>query len=574
MKKAIILIIFLLCVPVICLASTDYTINEYNVDITVNKDNNYDVIENIDVSFHKVESLIEKELPYKVSDFDVDSGYTLETKDKKKYLINNKGELDSKYKIVYTLPNNDDHTEYRVDIVNNFNSSIMKTVFNINLPSSITKENVSFLYEGEDITDKIEYKVNGNKISGTYDKGLLQGDKITLNVKYNQAYINYANSLVIIVPIILTIISYYIWKQYGKDLKVNVIKSFALPKDLTPLDIALVKNEVISEDDMFAFLIYMSNKGYIRINEEKNNEFSLERLKDYDGENYQEEVFLKSLFRKNLKVTLAEYIDIFSSKKQLEKEEALEKKVNTQEFSYKYKRVLTNLLPVFNNKEEKSVYYELESDKKKNILIAFVAIILVLITLIPFIEVNKLYLFPLSIIYGVIALKVLITAVDSINLDKKVNSNKGYMIFWSIIVTLICIVLLMFTFKRNLVYTVAFLVSFVCVIIILVLYKYMPKRTVYGSKVNAKIEGLKLFIDTCDEDNLKMAMKKNKNYLYDLLAYSYIMGNSDKVFNLLKMVDLKIPSWYSLKDDFTVVKFNNSLNRLKIVLKKAKEELN
>ena len=61
MKKAIILIIFLLCIPVICLASTDYTINEYNVDITVNKDNNYDVIENIDVSFHKVESLIEKE---------------------------------------------------------------------------------------------------------------------------------------------------------------------------------------------------------------------------------------------------------------------------------------------------------------------------------------------------------------------------------------------------------------------------------------------------------------------------------------------------------------------------------
>lgn len=577
MKKTIFLfvIVFLMCLPIVCFASNDYQIDRYNTIISIDRDNNFEVVENIEITAHKMDAVIKKELPYNVIYYDINSSYEIETTDKKIITINNShGQVNSDYKVTYTLPNNNDKNAYTIEIVNSYDSMIKESSFTINLPSSVTKENISFIYDGEDITNDIDYKIEGNKIIGSYNKALLSGDKIVLEVKYNQIYLNYIHYFVIVGPIILLIISYFIWRYYGKDLQVNVVKSFTLPKELTPLDIALVKNEIVTEDDVFAFLIYLANKGYIRIYEEQNNVFYLERVKDYNGDNYKEEVFIKSLFRKNLKISLSEYIDIVTSKKKIKQDEKLEKKIDSQELEYRYKRALTNILPAVNNNEEKSIYYELESDRKKNILIFFVAIILVLITSIPFIEINKLYLLPLSVFYSIIALKILINITDTIKLDdfsKKKKNSQGILL--SILIFLLCIILLIPSFKRNLIYTMAFFISFICVIMILVLYKFMPKRTLYGSKVYAKLLGLKIFVDTCDKSNLELALKKNDNYLFDLLAYSYILGNVDKVFNLFKECEIKKPSWYILKDDFTFVKFNNSLKRLKSVLSKKNEEL-
>ncbi len=578
MKKTIsfFVVVFLMCFPITCFASEDYQIDSYNTIISINSDNNYEVVENIEITARKMDAVIKKELPYKVIDYDINSSYEVETTDKKVITINNsRGKVNSGYKIAYTLPNNSNKDFYTIDIINSYDSIIKESSFTINLPVSVTKENIRFTYDGEDITNDINYKIDGNKIVGSYNKALLTGDKIVLEVRYNQIYLNYIHSLVIFVPIILLIVSYFIWKHYGKDLKVNIVKSFSLPKELTPLDIALVKNEVVTEDDVFAFLIYLANKGYIKIYEEQNNVFYLERVKDYDGDNYKEEVFIKSLFRKNLKITLSEYIDIVTSKKQVKQDEKLEKKVSSQELGYRYRRTLTNILPAVNNNEEKSIYYELESDRKKNILIFFVAIILVLVTSVPFIEINKLYLLPLSVFYSIIALKVLISITDSIKLDDFSKKSKNVKrMFISILVVLLCFILLIPSFKRNLIYTMAFLISFICVIMILVLYKFMPKKTLYGSKVYAKLEGLRIFVDTCDKNNLELVLKKNKNYLFDLLAYSYVLGNFDKVFNLLKECEVKKLSWYKLKDDFTITKFGNSLKRLKCVLIKKNEELN
>ncbi len=567
MKKGLILL-FLLFIPVVCYANPDYTIDKYKIDIDINN-NDYIVKENIEVSFHKIVTNMKMTLPYDIKDLKINTEYDTVTSDNRIITISNDKKANSSYEVSYLLPSNSEGNSYNIEIANNYDGIIKETEFVVNLPSSVTKENIKFYYEDEDVTKDIEYKLEGNKVVGSYKKALLNGDKLVLNVKYNKVYINGFNLLVIVLPIILSIISYYIWYMYGKDLKVNIVKSFSLPKDLTPLDIALVKNEKVVNDDVFAFLIYMANKGYIKIVEEKNNEFYLERVKDYDGDNYQEEVFIKALFRKTMKITLAEYIDLVSEKKQIEKEEKLEKKVASTDLVYCYKRALTNLLPAINNDEEKATYYELESDRKKNILIFFVAAILVFITLVPFVEINKLYLFPFSIIYSVIALKILLMLVNSINIDDERNKNKKiYMLLLSILVIMICVIVLIPSFRRNLIYSLAFIISFISVVFILILYKYMPKRTLYGSKVFAKIEGLKIFVDTCDKSDLEIALKKNKDYLYDLLAYSYILGKTSKVFSLMKNSNIKEPKWYKLKDEFTVVKFYNSLNRLKSNLMK------
>ena len=85
----------------------------------------------------------------------------------------------------------------------------------------------------------------------------------------------------------------------------------------------------------------------------------------------------------------------------------------------------------------------------------------------------------------------------------------------------------------------------------------MPKRTLYGSKIYGKVEGLIVFIDTGDKEDLDLALKKNKNYLYELLPFSYVLKNDNKVFDWFKNTEVSKPSWYKLKDDFTNVKFIN-----------------
>ncbi len=571
----LILISLFFLFPSLTNASEEYSIDEYNLEMNVNKNNDYEYKEKLLVTFHMYDIDIVKILPYNTENISIDNEYKVETTDKKTVTIPSNRLLNSTYNISYTIKNNtNNYNTYKFNLNGNYNNTISKFTFTITLPTDITKNNVKFYLHNEDITNKIEYKINGNKITGTYEDGLLRNETIIAEITYNKAFINMGSILLIIIPPILTLISYLLWYYYGKDLKLNIVKSSTLPQELTPLDLYLAKNEIVTPDDLFTLLLNLGNKGYIRIKEEKNNEFTIERLKDYDGDNELEDLFLKSLFRKKVKVSLSEYIDIISTKKNKINDNTLEDKVTNEDLPYKYKLATNNVLPLINNEEKKSQYYELNSESKKNYLIAFIAVIILLITSVPFIETNRLYLLFISTIYSIVILKVIINIVDQINLENiKKNKNNKKNIIIIIILLLLSFIMLMTAFKRNLLYTIAFIIGFICSLIILILYKYMPKRTIYGNKIYSKIESLKLFINTCSNDEIQEQLKNNKNYLYNLLPYSYLMNCEERVIKLLKDFNTSLPKWYILKDDKTITKLNNSILRLRRKLKNINEEL-
>ena len=571
----LILISLFFLFPSLTNASEEYSIDEYNLEMNVNKNNDYEYKEKLLVTFHMYDIDIVKILPYNTENISIDNEYKVETTDKKTVTIPSNRLLNSTYNISYTIKNNtNNYNTYKFNLNGNYNNTISKFTFTITLPTDITKNNVKFYLHNEDITNKIEYKINGNKITGTYEDGLLRNETIIAEITYNKAFINMGSILLIIIPPILTLISYLLWYYYGKDLKLNIVKSSTLPQELTPLDLYLAKNEIVTPDDLFTLLLNLGNKGYIRIKEEKNNEFTIERLKDYDGDNELEDLFLKSLFRKKVKVSLSEYIDIISTKKNKINDNTLEDKVTNEDLPYKYKLATNNVLPLINNDEKKSQYYELNSESKKNYLIAFIAVIILLITSVPFIETNRLYLLFISTIYSIVILKVIINIVDQINLENiKKNKNNKKNIIIIIILLLLSFIMLMTAFKRNLLYTIAFIIGFICSLIILILYKYMPKRTIYGNKIYSKIESLKLFINTCSNDEIQEQLKNNKNYLYNLLPYSYLMNCEERVIKLLKEFNTSLPKWYILKDDKTITKLNNSILRLRRKLKNINEEL-
>ena len=186
------------------------------------------------------------------------------------------------------------------------------------------------------------------------------------------------------------------------------------------------------------------------------------------------------------------------------------------------------------------------------------ALILVTITSIPFIEINKLYLLPLSVGFSIVILKVLLDSVSELNLRAL---RKVDIIAILAIIVVIALILMTPSFATSKLYVLTFLISSISVTIILFLYKYMPKRTVYGSRLLGKIEGLKEFILTCKDEELERVLELEPNYLFELLPYARVLGIEKNVVSKMRKYNSKAPEWFVMKD-YTAVKLYNSIKRL------------
>ena len=101
------------------------------------------------------------------------------------------------------------------------------------------------------------------------------------------------------------LISFYLWCKFGKDDKVIETVEFYPPDGFNSLEVGFLYKGYADNKDITSLLIYLANKGYIKITESqrkslfsKYKDFKITRLKEYDGDNVNEELFLKGLFLK------------------------------------------------------------------------------------------------------------------------------------------------------------------------------------------------------------------------------------------------------------------------------------
>ena len=91
----------------------------------------------------------------------------------------------------------------------------------------------------------------------------------------------------------------------------------------------------------------------------------------------------------------------------------------------------------------------------------------------------------------------------------------------------------------------------------------MPKRTMYGTKIISKIDGLKLFLKEHTNEEVERVLEINDNYLYEILPYAYSFGLEKYVLELLKERNIPEPKFYKIHDGYSITKFHNSIQRLK-----------
>lgn len=549
----------------------DYVINNYNIDMVVNDNNTFDITETIDVNFNTAKHGIYRRIPLlntvrrldgsvsknkaKLSNVKVNSHYRLSKFDGNYEIrIGSQDQMvtgPKQYVLSYNYnigkdPLKDKDELYFNLIGDNWDTTISNITFTVKMPKEFDSRKLGFSSGafGSVDSSKIKYQVDGNIIKGSYSGTLNPKEALTLRLELNEGYFKNAKSTIgghyyfmLGLPLIFLAIALAIWHRHGKDLQVVETVEFYPPEGFNSLEIAFLYNGYAMDSDVTSLLIYLADKGYIKITESdkkslfKKEGFVITKLKDYDGNNYYEQLFLEGLFKN-----------------------ARDDVVNSYELEDSFYKTTDKILDSINDKENKDKIIE-KKKKSKSPLIVFLAICaFLLITVPPVLEGPTPEIVIVAIVFP--GLGLLITVAGLVNksqdviyingkLTKSRGAYKGFLLIWGLLFggipwgfTMIPV------FLAEPAYIISYVVGILAIIGMVLCIKFMPRRTKYGAEILGKIKGFKRFLETAEKEKLEALVMQNPSYFYDILPYVYVLGVSDKWISKFETINMKPPIWY------------------------------
>lgn len=556
--------------------SLDYVIDAYDIDVIVNKNNTFDITEHITAYFNKAKHGIFRKIPLKnevnridgtssnnravISNLSVDNEYTT-SRSSGIYTIKI-GDANTtltgkhEYTIKYTYnigkdPLKDIDELYFNIIGDEWDTVIGNITFKVTMPDEFDETKLGFStgYYGSTDNDLINYTVEGNVIKGSY-KGILKANNaLTIRTELPEGYFvgagikfNPLNLLIIIIPVVCAIVSVIIWKRYGKDDLVVDVVEFYPPEGFNSLEVGFFYKGEAEDKDVTSLLIYLANKGYIKIREteekslfSKTKGFRITKLKEYDGTNINERLFLEGLFKDN------------------------KTEVGASDLQNSFYRTKNKILNNINDKKNKDIIFESKASSKNPLLILFMIVSYSLITIPPIVLFSDIELIIFALIFPPIGFAVIFAGIGELIKHKA----KGLLPF---IFTLIWGIPFGFLPWSEAVlpallidkyYLIAYIIGVISLVVIKICKKYLPKRTSYGTEMLGKLNGFKSFLTSAEKDRLESLVLENPTYFYDILPYAYVLGVSDKWIKNFESIMVEAPSWYDSPNAFDIVVFNS-----------------
>lgn len=316
--KKTILLLLLIC-PVFVMADDGYIIKNYNIDIVVNRDNTFDITEEIYTDFYEEKHGIIRTLPIvneverldhsrssnyaKLSNvscnmnFEVSKtkyNYEIKIGDADKTLTG-----DNLITIKYTYdigkdPLKDADEFYYNIIGTDWSTSIQNANFTIHFPKEGIEE-IGFSCGGYGTIGPgcVEWQLKDNKtITGQINRELYIKEGVTIRVTLPEGYFErteFRSEIIIIWMAIL--IGFFAISLYikNKNSVVEVVE-FYPPENLTELDCqAILKPSSVDNSTTMSLAFSLANKGYIKIIDEEFG-YKMHKIKDYDGSNKEKNV--------------------------------------------------------------------------------------------------------------------------------------------------------------------------------------------------------------------------------------------------------------------------------------------
>lgn len=557
--------------------ANDYDITKYDVEIVVDEHNKYGIKENIDTYFNVSKHGIIRRIPLYnniirqdgtrernrvlISNVHVNEEFASSRENNNYVLkigsadktINGKHSYTISYDYDIGLDKNNKYDELYFNIIGtNWDTDISNVTFKITMPKEFDASKLGFSYGeyGESNTDNISYDVDGNVITGSFEGTLLAGEGLNVRMELPEGYFirkSVGSSLLecwyYIIPILGVLFSYLIWKKYGKDDQVVDVVSFYPPENMNSLDVAFAKKGSVNSNDAVSLLVYLASKGYIKIVEDKKSKsrFTIQKVKEYDGNNKEEELFFRGLFKK-----------VWDS-------------ISSDELNESFYLTINSILTKKNSTANRKEIFNSKSSNKRYILFLFMLITSSLSTIIPALG-YKLSDVIFSIIIcnliGIVVLIIVGIIYDNNCTKKGLNSALGFAFFFVLALAVANFTIIGFEYiYYDTVYLIGFILCMVCTYLIYFFYLIVTKRTEYGNKVLGEVNGFKKFLETAEKDKLESLVHDDPSYFYNILPYAYVLGVSDAWIKQFEGIAIAPPDWYESADTFDYYRFNRSLNR-------------
>lgn len=576
-------------------ASTGYTIKAYNVDIKVNEDNSFNIVETITADFHEKRHGIKRKLPIynevertdgstsknyaTITDISVSEPYSksIDKKNKCKILQigsaskNILGEHTYVIKYKYTLigrDNLENADEFYFNIIGTqWDTEIENATFKITMPKEFDSSLLGFSSgsKGSDNSYNIQYSVAGNVITGSIKKPLEAYQGITIRLTLPDGYFfniieiiykilnrivgfikTYYMKIVLIIGATYLFKTFIFWLKYGKDEKYIETVEFYPPYNLNPATLGYVYKGEATNEQVISILIQLANKGYIKIEEFNTNKlfnkksFRIIKLKEYSEEDILEKEFFDGLFKGNDAIP---YRILKDEEHAVVTEKELKKKFYITVDKIK-KELEKNEDAISENNYK--IQYEIRSMSKKLFFLSLC---------------NIFIYYEAHIVYKIIAVLALQLCVSKIikRLTKyhKIRIRNLISFVLLIAITVFFIMITIYPIILNNSEAKTFYILIVIIIgIMTMLNKLMPRRTHYGAEMLGKIKGFKNFLENAEKEQLETLVEENPEYFYDILPYTYALGVSKKWIERFETIAIVPPDWFESSNN----KFNT--NRL------------
>ena len=622
-----------------------YAIESYNVDINVSNDNSYDIKETIVAYFSKEKHGIIRNIPTrntvtrtdgstntnraKITNVNVSEKYSLSREaDEVKLKI---GDADTvltgrhTYQISYTYNiGNDklkDADEFYLNLIGNqWDTYINKLTFTIKMPKDFDTDKIGFSvgnYGKSGVLDDgyFNYSVNNNVIKGTYNKGLPPTNGFTVRITLPEGYfekqklkITIFDFTAICLPVIFLIIAIFEWEKNGKDEKPVETVEFNPPDNMNSLDVAYAYKGKVNSKDVVSLLIYLANKGYIKIKVEetgskllKSKSYKIIEVKKYDGNDENERNIQNNNIQYNKNNVPNNYIQYNNNNVQNNNIQYNNNNVPNNYIQYNNNNVPNNYIQYNNNNVqnnniqnnnnnvpnnniqnnnnvfrcvtksdlEESFYLTVDEiidnentselknkifekgvwNRAKKIIILSLLIILTMSIgpLLNGVEIKTTMIANLILI--AITMLFYVFALSS-----KFNNTKVKNIVQNIVIEIValcfCFSLIVFAPLYNIIMNMNKLglielgIQMISLIFIMILVTLMKRRTKYGTEVLGKILGFKTFLKTAEKEKLEMLVNQDPGYFYNILPYAYVLGVSDEWIKNFETISLMPPEWY------------------------------
>ena len=585
----------------------DYVLDKYDVNIKINEDNTFDVVETITAYFNEPKHGIFRTIPLtnkitrldgskstnraRITNLSVNSKYKV-SRENGNYKVQigdaNKtltGEQNYVIKYTYNLGKDKikDYDELYYNIIGNeWDTAIGNITFTITMPKDFDSSKLGFSSGSTGSTDNsnIKYNVSNNVITGKYTSILGKNEALTVRCELPDGYFSKAKDIIepvlyieFIIPLLFLLISFYLWCKFGKDDKVIETVEFYPPDGFNSLEIGFLYKGYADNKDITSLLIYLANKGYIKITESqrkslfsKYKDFKITRLKEYDGDNVNEELFLKGLFLKKSSI-----ISLFNDKYDSDDESYLNE-VRSSDLYDNFYITMNKISSNIDNKENKYKIYEKSASSKKIFIILMIIVTYLLITIPPIILFGQIEIIPFAIIFPIIGFTVLFISVFGktgsvtfINGSVTKTSNNIYTKIFGLIWGLgfgggpwFALVLPLLLQDTN--YLTVYIIGLICILGMFLCLRFLPKRTKYGNEILGKISGFKNFLETVEKDKLEALVEEHPTYFYDILPYTYVLGISDKWIKKFESISIVAPTWYNGDSNFNLDSFSSFIN--------------